>query len=286
MNSMGHWGFGDLLEVNGTPMSPFCCYHVGCTSTAACIRAIENNRNASIGDLFDYVKADELSDKFEREDVSSKQSFEIDADKDDRPNYFHNAKGFGLPGEPIIPRVLNEEISTPPYFYFENVASMPKDDWRNIQRHLYDITPEFVNALNFLPCRRPRGYIHNLPLEGRSDVLPRLPMTVQELLNAGAFWPTWDKRTKLSTINTRVATAFVQKNVMDGLAAYERKELSTEDMKTIMYWAKKWNLVWVKPQELRPLTPEELEICLGFDLGHTRVIFSTLDRVRVLGNSF
>jgi hypothetical protein len=46
---------------------------LGYTSTAACIRAIENNRDACIGDLFDYVKADELSEKFEREDVSSKR---------------------------------------------------------------------------------------------------------------------------------------------------------------------------------------------------------------------
>ena len=83
-----------------------------------------------------------------------------------------------------------------------------------------------------------------------------------------------------------MATESVRKKVHEGLAAYERKELSAEDMETILYWAKKWNLVWVKPRELRPLTPEELEICLGFDLGHTRVIFSTLDRVRVLGNSF
>jgi hypothetical protein len=83
-----------------------------------------------------------------------------------------------------------------------------------------------------------------------------------------------------------MATVFVHKKVMDGLAAYERKELSAKDMDTIMFWAKKWNLVWINLGELGPLTPEEIEICLGFDPGHSRVIFSTCDKVWVLGNSF
>ena len=83
----------------------------------------------------------------------------------------------------------------------------------------------------------------------------------------------------MSMINTRMATEFVRKKVHEGLAAYERKELSAEDMETILYWAKKWNLVWIRPGALAPLSREEIEVCLGFDLGHTRVIYSPCDRV-------
>jgi hypothetical protein len=93
-------------------------------------------------------------------------------DEDDRPQYFHNRKGFGLPGELVIPRVLSKEISTPPYFYFVNVASKPKDEWTNIQRHLYNITPKFncrcfellaLQAITLQACRRPCKPAHNCP---------------------------------------------------------------------------------------------------------------------------
>ncbi len=66
---------------------------------------------------------------------------------------------------------------------------MPKDEWI------------------FSPCYKPRGCVHNLHLEGRVDLLPRPPMTVQELiLGSAEFWPAWDTRTKLNTINTKIAT--------------------------------------------------------------------------------
>jgi hypothetical protein len=41
-------------------------------------------------------------------------------------------KGFGLLGEPYIPHLMTEDIAQPPYFYFENVPSMSKDEWNNI----------------------------------------------------------------------------------------------------------------------------------------------------------
>ncbi|CAM6092876.1 unnamed protein product [Calypogeia fissa] len=284
---------------------------LGCTSTAACLRAIDNNCDADLDELLDYYYAEELQDREDdprtrlkkrrrkENSVSTKVSkllqrkpkkleyYEEDEPEEYLPKFHRNMKGFGLPGEPVIPRVLSEDISRPPYFYFENVAYTPKHEWSNIQRHLYNIEPEFIDSLNFSPCRRPRGYIHNLPVEGRVDILPKLPMSVQELIpGAAGFWPAWDERIKLNTINTRAASEFVRRQIQENLEAMETGNPSSRDIKTIMYWAKKWNLVWIKPGVLAPLTPDEIETCLGFDVSHTRVLYSPTDRVRVLGNSF
>ncbi|KAL2652649.1 hypothetical protein R1flu_020777 [Riccia fluitans] len=199
-----------------------------------------------------------------------------------------NRTGFGLPGGTVIARTLPVDVARPPYFFFENVENMPQGEWSNIRRHLFNIEPEIMDALNFSVCRRPRGYIHNLPLEGREVILAKPPMTIQELMgNAAKYWPSWDKRVKLNTICTRSATDFVWRQIKDHLEACEKRGYpSEEEVKNIMYWARKWNLVWVQPNKLAPLSPEEVEISLGFDKHHTRILYSPVDRIKVLGNSF
>jgi hypothetical protein len=61
-------------------------------------------------------------------------------------------------------------------------------------------------------------------LEGRVDVLPHPPMTVQELI-AGfvGFWLAWDTRTKLNTFNIKMATEFVRKKIHENIQ--EKMEL-------------------------------------------------------------
>ncbi|KAL3688232.1 hypothetical protein R1sor_014541 [Riccia sorocarpa] len=196
--------------------------------------------------------------------------------------------GFGLPGDIVINRSLPLDVARPPYFFFENVQTMPVGEWDHIRRHLFSIEPEILDSLHFSACRRPRGYIHNLPLEGRELVLDKPPMTIQELMgSAGQYWPAWDKRVKLNTICTRLATDSVWRQIKDPVEACGRRGYPTEDEKrTIMVLARKWNLVWVKPNKLVPLSPEEVERCLGFDVDHTRMLYSPVDRIRVLGNSF
>ncbi|KAL3684496.1 hypothetical protein R1sor_002518 [Riccia sorocarpa] len=199
-----------------------------------------------------------------------------------------NRTGFGLPGDIVINRSLPLHVARPPYFFFENVENMPVGEWDNIRRHLFNIEPEIMDALNFSVCRRPRGYIHNLPLEGREVVLDKPPMTIQELMGDKAqYWPAWDKRVKLNTINTRSATEFVKRQIKEQVEACARRGHPTdEEKKIIMYWARKWNLVWTRPDNLGPLEPDEIERCLGFDVEHTRILYSRGDRIRVLGNSF
>ncbi|CAN1817910.1 DNA (cytosine-5)-methyltransferase DRM1A [Linum perenne] len=78
--------------------------------------------------------------------------------------------GYGTPTDTphITTRKLPESAIGPPYFYYENVALAPKGVWQTISRCLYDIEPEFVDSKFFCAAARKRGYVHNLPIEGRN----------------------------------------------------------------------------------------------------------------------
>ncbi|VAI01643.1 unnamed protein product [Triticum turgidum subsp. durum] len=77
--------------------------------------------------------------------------------------------GFGLPGDRprSVGRWLPAHSMRAPFFYYENVALATKGAWAEISRSLYGIEPEFVDSKYFCAALRKRGYIHNLPTEGR-----------------------------------------------------------------------------------------------------------------------
>ncbi|CAM6012719.1 unnamed protein product [Sphagnum balticum] len=198
------------------------------------------------------------------------------------------SEGFGLPGEPVKQRYLSDEIKGAPFFYFENVASMPNEDWNRIKLHLFDIEPEYVDSLHFSACRRPRGYIHNLPIEGRKKILPDPPMTIQELMpQTKKFWPAWDPRTKLNCINTRKGSEFLSKKLqLDLRSCLETADPSPAMQQEILKWCREWNLVWTAPNIPTPIAENEMEAMLGFDKDHSRNCYSTRARYKALGNSF
>jgi hypothetical protein len=172
------------------------------------------------------------------------------------------SEGFGLPGEPVKQRYLSDEIKGAPFFYFENVASMPNEDWNRIKLHLFDIEPEYVDSLHFSACRRPRGYIHNLPIEGRKKILPDPPMTIQELMpQTKFFWPAWDPRTKLNCINTRKGSEFLSKKLqLDLRSCLETADPSPAMQQEILKWCREWNLVWTAPNIPTPIAENEMEV--------------------------
>ncbi|KAJ7279246.1 hypothetical protein O6H91_Y378000 [Diphasiastrum complanatum] len=195
--------------------------------------------------------------------------------------------GFGTPGFPVLSRILNPLVEGPPYFYFENVASMPKKEWENITRHFDGVEPEFVDSKYFCACRRPRGYVHNLPVEGRKLILPEPPMTVQELLpRTTEYWPSWDPRTKLHCINTRSACNSICSGLRNLLLASDGADPPLDVQKHILKKCSSWNLIWTGPGQLAPLEPHEIELLLGFDEDHTRGASNKTDRIQSLGNSF
>jgi len=179
----------------------------------------------------------------------------------EKPPKYKRSEGFGLPGQPVIPRHLSDDIKGAPYFYFENVASMPKGQWERIQRHLFDIEPEFVDSMHFSACRRPRGYIHNLPIEGRKKLSPDPPMTIQELLpETQQFWPSWDPRTKLNCINTRKGSEFLIRRMELDKIPLNPRNPDTDQKTKILEQCKKWNLVWTNPSYPTPITENEIEV--------------------------
>jgi hypothetical protein len=46
-----------------------------------------------------------------------------------------NQKGFGLPRMPLRHWHLNNDVESAPFFYFENVATIPKGQRAKIQHH-------------------------------------------------------------------------------------------------------------------------------------------------------
>ncbi|XP_002962252.2 DNA (cytosine-5)-methyltransferase DRM2, partial [Selaginella moellendorffii] len=193
-------------------------------------------------------------------------------------------KGFGLPAETPIPRNLTSTQARKPYFYFENVRTMPNGSWDIISNSLYGIQPEFVCASHFSVSRRARGYIHNLPLENRQLILPIPPKTIREFLPATVqYTPAWDTRQQLNCINTCGNTASFCRNVQRLMAAGEPSE---EAKKTIMSLVRRWNLVWTGPGTCSPLEAHEIEQALGYERGHTRGAITINERFKSLGNTF
>ncbi|KAL6593890.1 hypothetical protein ACP70R_048791 [Stipagrostis hirtigluma subsp. patula] len=195
--------------------------------------------------------------------------------------------GFGLPNQRwrSFDRSLPVQAIGPPYFYYENVALAPKGVWTTISRFLYDIQPEFVDSKFFCAAARKRGYIHNLPIENRSPLLPLPPKKIKEALpRTKKWWPSWDPREQLNCLQTCVSSAKLLDRIRVALANSDNPP-PPRVQKYVLEECRKWNLVWVGRNQVAPLEPHEMECLLGFPMDHTRGISRT-ERYRSLGNSF
>lgn len=195
--------------------------------------------------------------------------------------------GFSLPSERFrsVHRSLPSTAIGPPYFYYENVALAPKGVWTTISRFLYDIQPEFVDSKFFSACQRKRGYIHNLPLENRSPLLPIPPKTICEAFpRSKKWWPSWDPRRQFNCLQTCKASAKLTERIRLALTNSEDPP-PLRVQKYVLEECRKWNLMWVGRNKVAPLEPDEMEFLLGFPKDHTRGSTGT-ERYRSLGNSF
>ncbi|XP_044354653.1 DNA (cytosine-5)-methyltransferase DRM2-like [Triticum aestivum] len=175
--------------------------------------------------------------------------------------------GFNLPGnsQPSITRILPKQDSGPPFFYYENVAHAPKG-------HL-------------CATARKRGYIHNLPIENRSPILPMPPKTIFEAFpHYKKWWPSWDLRTHLNCLQTNVASAKLTERIGCALASWDSPPTRSVQ-KYVMNECRKGNLVWIGKNKVAPLEPQEMEYLLGFPKDHTRGLGIT-ERYKCLGNTF
>ncbi|XP_055800912.1 DNA (cytosine-5)-methyltransferase DRM1-like isoform X2 [Solanum dulcamara] len=201
--------------------------------------------------------------------------------------------GFGVPTESVpgmVQRTVPEQAIGPPFFYYENVALAPKGVWDTMSRFLYDIEPEFVDSKYFCATARKRGYIHNLPIEGRFPLLPLPPRTIHEAFPlTKKWWPSWDTRTKLNCLQTSVGSARLADRIRKAMKAMENFDGEPPLMvqKYVLEECRKWNLLWVGRNKVAPLETDEFEMLLGFPRNHTRGGgISRTDRYKSLGNSF
>ncbi|KAG8047517.1 hypothetical protein GUJ93_ZPchr0008g13912 [Zizania palustris] len=195
--------------------------------------------------------------------------------------------GFSLPSDKVRPvhRTLPDQAFGPPFFYYENVARAPKGVWTTISRFLYDIQPEFVDSKFFCAAARKRGYIHNLPIENRSPVLPLPPKTIYEAFpSTKMWWPSWGPRRQFNCLQTCVASAKLTERIRCSLSNWGDTP-SPGVQKCVLDECRKWNLVWVGKNKVAPLEPDEMEFLLGYPRNHTRGV-SRIERYRALGNSF
>uniref|UniRef100_A0A0E0J5Z3 DNA (cytosine-5-)-methyltransferase n=1 Tax=Oryza nivara TaxID=4536 RepID=A0A0E0J5Z3_ORYNI len=154
--------------------------------------------------------------------------------------------------------------------------------WTTISRFLYDIYPEFVDSKYFCAAARKRGYIHNLPIENRSPILPIPPKTISEAFpSTKMWWPSWDPRRQFNCLQTYVASAKHTERIRCALGRFG-DALPPAVQKSVLEECRKWNLVWVGKKKVATLEPDEMEFLLGYPRNHTR----GEARYRALGNSF
>ncbi|CAA7033152.1 unnamed protein product [Microthlaspi erraticum] len=199
--------------------------------------------------------------------------------------------GFGLPdGTGLMterPDPIPAVACGPPYFYYENVAMAPKGVWTTISKELYNIKPEFVDSKYFCAAMRKRGYVHNLPIRNRFQILPLQHQKIQDVLPlTRKWWPSWDERTKLNCLVTCGGSATDTEKVRAELEKFDGKP-PPHVQKALLVDCKKGNLVWVGKNRVALLEPEEIERLLGFPRDHTRGGgVNTTERFKSLGNSF
>uniref|UniRef100_R7W3H4 DNA (cytosine-5-)-methyltransferase n=1 Tax=Aegilops tauschii TaxID=37682 RepID=R7W3H4_AEGTA len=132
---------------------------------------------------------------------------------------------------------------------------------------------------------RKRGYIHNLPIENRSPILPMPPKTIFEAFpHYKKWWPSWDLRTHLNCLQTNVASAKLTERIGCALASSDSPPTRSVQ-KYVMNECRKGNLVWIGKNKVAPLEPQEMEYLLGFPKDHTRGLGIT-ERYKCLGNTF
>uniref|UniRef100_A0A0D3G2X2 SAM-dependent MTase DRM-type domain-containing protein n=1 Tax=Oryza barthii TaxID=65489 RepID=A0A0D3G2X2_9ORYZ len=189
---------------------------------------------------------------------------------------------------PGIRRNVRSDVTNPPYFLYGNVVEIPKATWRQLSEFLYNVEPEFVNSQFFSALSRKEGYIHNLPTEGRRNLVPRSPMTIEEAFPfTRQCWPSWDTRKQLNSVATEVAGIEQLCERLGKMVRDSGGYLSQEKKTHIMHQCKLANLIWVGPDRLSPLDPQQVERILGYPRKHTNLFgLNPQDRIEAMRYSF
>ncbi|KAK4265967.1 hypothetical protein QN277_026948 [Acacia crassicarpa] len=185
-------------------------------------------------------------------------------------------------------RCLNRVAAKPPYFFYGNIANISYDSWGKISQFLYALEPEFVNTQFFSAVSRKEGYVHNLPTENRSRILPMPPMTIVDAIpHTKKWWPSWDSRKQLSCISCETSGISQHCDRLGRILTNSGGILTSEQKRDILHHCHALNLLWVGKNKLGPIEPEHLEVILGYPLHHTRIPDVSLsERLNILKYCF
>ncbi|KAF9674326.1 hypothetical protein SADUNF_Sadunf10G0115700 [Salix dunnii] len=185
-------------------------------------------------------------------------------------------------------KILDQIAAKPPYFFYGNVATASSDTWEKISQFLYGIEPEFVDTKFFSALSRREGYIHNLPTENRSHILPKSPTALEDLMpSTKKWWPSWDARKKMSCRNFDSRGSSQLCDMLGTMLDDSRGLLSAEQQRDLLRHCQALNLMWVGPNKLAPMEPAHLEKALGYPLNHTLIAdYPLTERMYSLRYSF
>ncbi|XP_044974161.1 DNA (cytosine-5)-methyltransferase DRM2-like [Hordeum vulgare subsp. vulgare] len=103
-----------------------------------------------------------------------------------------------------------------------------------------------------LPAARKRGYIHNLPTENRSPILPLPPKTIFEAFpHYKKWWPSWDQRTHLNCLQTCMASAKETERIQQALSSSGNPPPQSVQ-KYVRCQCSKWNLPGTNDKNHKP----------------------------------
>ncbi|KAM3268106.1 putative inactive DNA (cytosine-5)-methyltransferase DRM3 [Capsicum chacoense] len=185
-------------------------------------------------------------------------------------------------------RSLDKMVAKAPYFFYGNVMNLSHDSWVRISQFLYSIEPEFVHTQLFSALSRKEGYVHNLPTENRVHIVPKPPMTIQEVVpSSKKWWPSWDTRQHLSCINSETSVVSHICDRLERTLSESQGYPSGDRQRDILFQCQMFNLVWVGRYKLAPVVPEQIERILGYPENHTRIAgFNLMERLLSLKHCF
>ncbi|KAL1202651.1 putative inactive DNA (cytosine-5)-methyltransferase DRM3 [Cardamine amara subsp. amara] len=177
--------------------------------------------------------------------------------------------------QPRLSQTLAPDVSKQPYFFYGNLGELSPTWWAKISSVFSGIHPEHVDTRLCSAFRRTEGYLHNLPIENRFNILPKPQLTIQDAMpQMKSWWPQWDIRKHInggtfSSANMNDVTLLCER--IGRRIAECRGKPTQQDQTLILRHCQTSNLIWIAPNILSPVEPEHLECIMGYPTNHTNI---------------
>ncbi|PIA24669.1 hypothetical protein AQUCO_138400001v1, partial [Aquilegia coerulea] len=123
--------------------------------------------------------------------------------------------------------------------------------------------------------------------KGSLDDGVKIPHTTHAMPHTKEWWPSWDTRKQLSSINPESQGIYQVCEKLGKMLIDERGVISVGQQTEILNQCKRLNLMWVGHYKLTAIEPEQVERILGYPVCHTQS--GGLDRgerLKLLNHSF